>query len=323
MFTNKDLLVKVAWMYYMDGKTQQEIAKELGISRIKVQRLLKRAVKEHIVRVQISQDAYNLLSYERKLVELFGLKDAVVVPVEAKLLKQELYKELAKAAASYAMWKWLPHIEILAVGIGRTLFYLPDFLQPLPRKKKLKVVSLQGALLPNIALNSNLIGQRTAQNLNGEFFGLWAPIVANTPSEVEIIRSQPYVKMALELAQQSDLRIVGIGAASHEALLRTFGFLKDREIDELLSVGAVGDILGRFFDKDGKMIEGKTNERVVSIDLKLCSKGATVGVAGGMDKVKCIFAALTGHLVDILVTDIFVAEALVGIKEGKIQLDGG
>ena len=171
MFILEDLLVKVAWLYYMDGRTQQEIAKELNISRIKVQRLLKKAYQENIVNIQISQEACNLLSIEKKLIEVFHLHDAVVVPVDPKLSDKEVYRELAKAAAYYLMWKWLPRIEILAVGIGRTLYHLPDFFQPLPvEKKKLKVVSLQGALLPNIAMNSNLIGERTARKLGADFY---------------------------------------------------------------------------------------------------------------------------------------------------------
>ena len=140
---------------------------------------------------------------------------------------------------------------------------------------------------------------------------MWTPIVANSPSEVKIIRSQPYVKMALEMAKESDLRVVGIGAATQEALLKTFGFLKDYEIDKLLGEGAIGDILGRFFDKDGNIINNEINERIISVDTTLCPKGATIGVAGGMKKLNCIFAALKGHLVDVLVTDVMVAESLL------------
>ena len=48
-----DLLSRIAWMYYNDEMTQKEIADRLGLSRIKVLRLLKQAREEGIVEIKI------------------------------------------------------------------------------------------------------------------------------------------------------------------------------------------------------------------------------------------------------------------------------
>ncbi|MFN2147675.1 MAG: sigma factor-like helix-turn-helix DNA-binding protein, partial [Anaerolineales bacterium] len=40
---DRSLLGKISWHYYVDGLTQKEIGERLGLSRLKVVRLLKRA----------------------------------------------------------------------------------------------------------------------------------------------------------------------------------------------------------------------------------------------------------------------------------------
>ncbi len=79
-----DILIKVSWLYYFDNKTQSEISKMLNISRQKVQRLLVKAKEKEIVRITLSNPAYNLMSLEKKLKEKFNLVDAVVVPTVEK-----------------------------------------------------------------------------------------------------------------------------------------------------------------------------------------------------------------------------------------------
>ena len=39
----EELMIKIAWYYYIENLTQQEIAKILGINRIKILRLLDKA----------------------------------------------------------------------------------------------------------------------------------------------------------------------------------------------------------------------------------------------------------------------------------------
>jgi DNA-binding transcriptional regulator LsrR (DeoR family) len=46
-------LVQVATLYYEDGKSQQEIADQMGVSRSLVALYLKRAREQNIVRIQI------------------------------------------------------------------------------------------------------------------------------------------------------------------------------------------------------------------------------------------------------------------------------
>lgn len=50
------LMVKTAWYYYIENYTQQKISELLGISRIRVIRLLEKARQNGIVSFRIRQD---------------------------------------------------------------------------------------------------------------------------------------------------------------------------------------------------------------------------------------------------------------------------
>nr|OTP19099.1 hypothetical protein A5888_000913 [Enterococcus sp. 9E7_DIV0242] len=49
----KKLLAKVAYLYYVDNKTQAEISKMLGIYRTTISRMLAQAKREGIVKIDI------------------------------------------------------------------------------------------------------------------------------------------------------------------------------------------------------------------------------------------------------------------------------
>ena len=74
----------------------------------------------------------------------------------------------------------------------------------------------------------------------------------------------------------------------------------------------MGDILLRFFDQNGNLVETGLEKRVISMSLDQLSKvSRAIGVAGGSRKYAAILDALCGHWINILVTDHFTANRLV------------
>ena len=91
---------------------------------------------------------------------------------------------------------------------------------------------------------------------------------------------------------------------------------------KLRSLGAVGDILGHFFDQHGELIPSHYEQRVMSLELDQLKRIPRVMcVAGGLDKVKPIRAALEAELFDTLVTDELVAQALIESEDTKDDSD--
>ncbi len=74
--TEHDLaaLVLISEMYYIQGKTQRDIADSLGLSRPAVSRLLQTARDRGVVRISIVDPSERLKALEEELVQAFGLK---------------------------------------------------------------------------------------------------------------------------------------------------------------------------------------------------------------------------------------------------------
>ncbi len=66
------------------------------------------------------------------------------------------------------------------------------------------------------------------------------------------------------LRPQADVTFVGIGDLGPEAPLFIDGFITQAELKALQKAGAVGEIVGWAFDREGKLIDGITNDRVAS-----------------------------------------------------------
>ena len=87
------LLYEVAYHYYELGKTQEEIAAALGVSRSQVSRAIKQAREEGIVVIKLVPPTADFGDIQDELCKRFGLRQCVVVSGEAgpsRLLTQNL-----------------------------------------------------------------------------------------------------------------------------------------------------------------------------------------------------------------------------------------
>ena len=75
-----DQKVRAAWMYYIAGQNQSEIASQLGTSRPVVQRLIAAAKEEGIVSINLHHPVANCLDYAQLLQEKYRLIECNVVP---------------------------------------------------------------------------------------------------------------------------------------------------------------------------------------------------------------------------------------------------
>ena len=76
---HRELLAQVASMYYDQEMTQSVIGEDLGLSRVKVYRLLKQAREEQIVQITIHWPIKRDIDLEKALLQAFDLKEAMVL----------------------------------------------------------------------------------------------------------------------------------------------------------------------------------------------------------------------------------------------------
>ena len=86
--------------------------------------------------------------------------------------------------------------------------------------------------------------------------------------------------------------------------------------EELKQENVSGDIALRFFDHDGQECNTTLKERMISISMEQFKKiDRKISLVSGVSKANAVLSALKGGLVDVLILDSNLAEALLKLSE--------
>lgn len=302
------VIARAAWLYFMESMTQQEIAERLGISRIKVVRLIKEAREQGIVEIKVHSPIIEHLKLEGELRSLYQLTDVVVTTGEEE--GEPLYRMLTRSAAQVLEQRLEPGIQV-GVGIGRTTSYLPESFTP-GKQVECTFVSLAGGLS-----SRETIGDyyetilKLARMSGGDAKHIYAPFLVASSEIREALLQDGAIGGALEQARKSDLAIFSVGTPDDFALLHQYNLMTAEELSELRALGAVGDALGRFYNLEGQEIITSFRDRVIGLSIdELRAIPTRILVAGGPKKHQAIWAALKGKLANVLITDVDTAQWL-------------
>jgi DNA-binding transcriptional regulator LsrR (DeoR family) len=305
------LIYKIARQYYEKNLTQQEIANRYGISRIKVSRLLARAVHEKIVQIRIAEPENPFLEQEHLLEEKYQIDEVIIADVRSKD-EQEIIESIGTVGASYIAEK-LQGTETIGITWGRALNSLINNL-PAIQYPNLKVVQMLGGLgQPEAEFHGAELTRRMAQAFGTRPRLIHSPAVLKSASLCEELKNDDQVKDTLLLAVRADIALVGIGSFTDNApIVRNKSILSGPDTIRLKKLHAAGDISLRFFDNEGNFIKTDLDSRIVGLSAgEFLRIPRRIGVAGGISKYNTIRAALQGKLVNVLITDHFTAMSLL------------
>lgn len=275
------LMARVAWLYYNDGLTQNEVGEILNISRIKVSRLLDQGRSSGLIQVRINSRQQGCLELETRMKREFGLTDCRVIP-ESPV--EDVNLRVGQAAAQYLMQK-LAFGETISVGWGETVTHSIRMLGHTAQERSIGLYSLTGGVQTYVE------GMREA-NWHRNVNIIPAPLVVSTPELARALMQEPAIAALMARALEADYKLVGIGGLGESATVVTQGYISAGEIDPLRRGGARGDILCRFYDRRGQDIGVPLHERVVGVDLdQLRRSERVIGAAGGPAKTGPILSA--------------------------------
>jgi len=316
--TGEDLLLRVAWFYYKDELTQDEIARRLSVSRASVGRMLDRARKVGLVSINLNADHLNAFEVSRQLRRTFRLAEALVIPDHETEVGDHhgLNARLGRGGAQFMSTHLRPG-GTLGVGWGETVSQViasTSFGAVGP----IHMVSLTGgvdaylpAFLSSKSEGEGAMGEMTTATV------IPTPIVASTPELAAALKAEPAIQQVLKQACGVDQAIVGVGTPTADATIVEMGYLEAEDVRTLRDHAVVGDILGQFFDASGRVVKLPIHDRRIGIELTdLAQIPKVVGVAGGLHKVDAILGALRGGFLDVLVTNELAALRLLEL-EGK------
>ncbi len=303
-------LARVAWAYYAEGMTQEAVADKLGATRLRVNRALSEARRMGLVRISFNTAFAACFELEAALCARFALTKAYVAPSPAH---PEDVQAMVGTALGHLLSEVLarPEITLFGMSWGNTLNIATRFVSPLDRPD-LEVVSVMGGLTQGSDLNSFEITTRLADLCNARHSYFTAPLYAGSAETRDTIMGLDVFTEILDKIRRVDALAMAAGDMSHRSLLMRDGLPRDITLDELIAAGAVGDVLGRVLDAQGRPIAHPINERIIGIGLDdLRPIPDVILAAGGPTKVPIIRAVLGLGVVDSLVTDAATAGALL------------
>ncbi|EPC02067.1 DeoR family transcripitonal regulator [Litchfieldella anticariensis FP35 = DSM 16096] len=306
-----DQAARAAWLSYVGGRTQDEIASQLGVSRPGVQRLLALARQEGLIKVHIDHPLANCMVMSDAILKRFGLEFCDVVPADPDAADSSAYY-LAVAGAE-RLSRYLDRSEplTLSLGTGRSVRAMVEALSRIDRPQH-RFVSLVGNVARDGSANRYDGVMVLADKTGGERFLLPAPVVAGSVEEKEAMLGQRLFQAITEVAKGAEAAFIGVGRIDRQATLFQDHFISEAELKELLSLEAVGELLGWPLNQSGEVIDCSITRRVTSLPLEMFRNQSLVALAGGRDKGPAILAALRGGWLKGLITDENAARYIIG-----------
>lgn len=304
----EDLNIQVSWLYYMEGKTQEDISRALGLSRSKVLRILASSRQNSTVQISIATDFSRCVELERSLENSMGLERAVVIPNSPN--SETEYDDLGVALGSYVNGILEDKMSI-GLGWGRTLSTSLAEIE-YREQKDLKVISMLGGLTRVNRQNLSEFAWRVADRLSAQGYLMAVPVLAPDIRTRDALFSHAGINEIVEASKSLDLAVVTAGDLSPYSTVSQLSILEREDIASLQAAGAVGHVLFHFIDANGRVIDHPINDRVMAIDPR--ELGATrkiVLASGGWRKYDVVRAAMKLLKPHVLVTDESVAERLV------------
>lgn len=312
-------LIKAAELYYRDGLSQQKIAQKLHTSRTSISRALIQARNEGYVQIRIQYPEQSNLGLERELEEKYGLTEALIaVPA----YDQSSDQEVAFQAVDYTL-RVLKKNMVLGMTWGRAMH---GFVEQLAQDERLRSLSFRNVKIvpflgtPGVTqldswdatTYSNTLATKVGNLLHCASYNLSAPMYVDGEKEKELIEGIDEISKVLHMAETADMALIGIGSMQKDSSIIKAGIRTEEEYKELIQKGAVGEIVGRIYDKNGQTVDEDLQRKMIGISLdKIAKIPVRVGISYGKDKIEAIKGAIAGGLVNVLVTDVPTAELLL------------
>jgi DNA-binding transcriptional regulator LsrR (DeoR family) len=305
---------RIAWLYYVEGKTQSEIGELLQLSRVKVNRELALGRESGLVQIRINGRLADCVALERRLQGLFGLKDVVVVPTPAEA--DDVAVALGMAVGTYVSDRLHPGMTV-GIGWGRTLRCSIRSMRrrPVPR---LTVVSLMGGLGRASELNTYETASHFAELHGATCYYLAAPTIADSLRLRNMLLDQARMREVYERATAADMTIASVGGLGRNSRTLRLGLLTAGEQRSLAAAGAVGDYLCHFLDARGAVVDHPLNSRVVGVAPgDLVAVPIRIVASGGAEKAAILRASLVAGYATVLITDERTATLLAAGPNGR------
>ncbi|MBB1251109.1 sugar-binding transcriptional regulator [Rhizobium sp. G21] len=319
MRSTDQIMHKAAWLYYMHGLRQDEVAKQLNISRASIATYLRRAREIGIVNISTSTQLFSDDVLARKLEDALSL-DAVWIVPEDRLAIDPAAEMPVVAAAVFL--ELINKGDRIGVAWGRTVYHLADIM-PYADLQGVTVVQLCGNLGAPYNYRPDQCTTEIGRRLNAEGINLYAPLVLSSERLASDLRNEPVIREQLASIADCQLVLYSVGGIESDSHLVRCGALTAEEMQALGESGAGGVIAGQVIDHEGRWLDCPHNRRCISADLEIIRTiPKRMMVVEEDSKFQPLVAAIKGGFVSHLVVTHSMALRLLARWEAEAPRRG-
>jgi DNA-binding transcriptional regulator LsrR (DeoR family) len=250
------LILTAAYLYYVEDRSQEEIANQLGVSRSTVSRLLAEARQTGVVRIEVTAMP-PVDGLEKELARQLGLERVYVA--QGVAAPDDPGAVLANAAGRALRDSKLRAGDALLVSWGRAMWSVSN--AELPAIPGVVVVPALGGLNDEQPwVQTNEIARRLAARLEAGVLLLHAPAVPSAKLRASLLTDDS-IRAALTRWDDAAAILVGIGAWSQGQPEPPSILSMDRATLE----ASAGDVAARMFDADGKPLPYAARSGLVNV----------------------------------------------------------
>jgi DNA-binding transcriptional regulator LsrR (DeoR family) len=276
--------------------------------------MLRDARDRGVVEIRVHYPFQTASDIESEVRARLGLQDCRVLAAAATAESGnggDIPSRVGALAARY-LQKQIPDESGIGLGWGSMVYNVVRS-GYLAHKRGSVVTQIQGSIggaSPDI--DGAGLASMLGRELGGRVHTLSAPmVVADVSVRAGLLRDQ-HIRHTLELGKRADVLIVGVGAVSPQSGLYRAGYLNDADLEFIRGQGAVGDVCGSYFARDGALCPLELNERMIALDADAMRRvPLRVGVSCGGEKALPNIGAARSGLINVLITDEDAATAML------------
>ncbi len=309
------IITAVARRFYLDDASKVEIAREFGLSRFKVARLLEQARSSGIVTITLDDGGIPDDVLSERLRTHLELAECIVVDSQGD--EAERRRHVGGAAAALLTGTLLPG-DVLGLAWGRTITAMTSELRSLPA---VSVVQLTGVVGSDPTESPVEVVRRASQRAGGNARSIFAPLLLDDAATAAALRRQNDVAEAMRLFGRVTVAVVAIG--SWDPPTSQFKeILSEADLADLDHLGVEAEVAAILLDGAGRLVGADFAERCLSISAaQLRAIPRVIAVVAGEPKARAVLAVAQAGLLSSLVTDRALAEAVLEIPFARLPAD--
>ncbi len=307
------LLPKIAHLYYLEDMNQDEIAEKFNINRVRVSRYLKKAREMNIVEIKVHYSKESYQELERLIENRYNLKECIVIPTHEN--PQGIFRELATSLTG-VLHRIVKDGDSIGVNWGLTLKEVIALMDS-PKRVDIKVVPICGGLgRIDRGIHTNSIAKSLADVFGGISYVINAPAILDSKKTREILIQDSNTKEIFELLKGLSCAVFSFSDLGPESSYVKYGLISTEEIEYLMSRSIVGDVNLDFLNMKGEHVPNRIYDRVIALPISEIKKiQNVVGIAFGVRKSEIARAVLRGNILDVLIIDRELAEAVASAMD--------